>query len=190
MSKRRKKSRPQIVPINPKKYIREHARKLPIYQCLIRDDWETELFSPVIITRQKPNGNFIFCSYVVDLQCLGVKDVNFDHNMGKYDYDDMLAHYSMSMGLRLVEIDPRLCFNIIYAAVEFAEDCGFQPHKDFAVGKYLLDDVDEIEYMEIPVGKDGKPFFVAGPYDNSARIFATLKRTVGEGNFDYLMPFE
>lgn len=184
--KRNKKASPQIIPMKPEKYIKEHARKSPVYQCLIADNWVEEMFSPIIVSRQKPNGHFILGSYIVDLQCLGVKNANYEHDLGREEYQEQLEMYARGMGNNFVQIDPNLCFNIIYAAVEFAEDCGFQPHRDFSVAKYILDDVDALEYVEVPVGKGGKPFFVAGPYDNVDRILATLKRHVGEGNFDYL----
>ncbi len=41
-------------------------------------------------------------------------------------------------------------------------------------------------------GKDGKPFYVSGPYDDERKIsfvINTLTRTCGEGNFDYLVGF-
>ena len=38
-------------------------------------------------------------------------------------------------------------------------------------------------------GKDGKPFYVAGPYDDerkSASVLSRLKRTIGDGNYDFI----
>ena len=184
--KRNKKGSPQIIPLKPEKYIREHARKSPIYQCLIDKEWEKESFSPIIVSRQKPNGNFIFGAYIVDLKCLGVKNAGYDHDLGLAEYNEQVERYGGIMDTNFVEIDPNLCFNIIYAAVEFAEDCGFKPHKDFSVCKYILDDVEAIEYVDVPVGKDGKPFFISGPFDNVPKILATLRKHVGEGNFDFI----
>jgi hypothetical protein len=37
-------------------------------------------------------------------------------------------------------------------------------------------------------GKDGKPFFFAGPYDDVERIRRTLDRKVGPGNYYHLVP--
>jgi len=34
------------------------------------------------------------------------------------------------------------------------------------------------------IGKDGKPLYVFGPYDNPRSVIRTLKRTVGRGNFE------
>lgn len=39
-------------------------------------------------------------------------------------------------------------------------------------------------------GPEGKPAFFAGPYDNVARVIATLKRTVGPDGYHFMMPLE
>ena len=40
---------------------------------------------------------------------------------------------------------------------------------------------------KVKFGKDGKPLFISGPYDNAEAIVRQLARTAGEGNFDYVM---
>lgn len=189
---RKKKSKsPQQVKLKPENYIRKVGRKLPVHECLIDENWKKEGFSPVIISRKRANGNMIACTYLVDLYCLGVKETMFIHDIDPYSYEENIKQMGESMGLSFVKIDPMLAFNIIYGAVEYAEDLGFDPHKDFTkTTEYLLDEVSTIEYMEIEFGKDGKPFFVAGPYDNSEQIYATLKKNVGEGNFEFIAHFD
>jgi hypothetical protein len=45
------------------------------------------------------------------------------------------------------------------------------------------------EKEQITFGKDGKPFFVAGPDDNVGRIMRQLEKTAGPGNFHFLAGF-
>lgn len=55
--------------------------------------------------------------------------------------------------------------------------------------RYLLNGADP-SACPTPVptgGPEGKPLFVAGPYDDPRRIIDHLMRTVGEGNFHYLV---
>ena len=40
----------------------------------------------------------------------------------------------------------------------------------------------------IPLGKEGKPFFIAGPYDNVERIMSKLMRKLGPDGFTYIYP--
>jgi hypothetical protein len=41
---------------------------------------------------------------------------------------------------------------------------------------------------QVAFGKDGQPFFVAGPHDNADAIMRPLLRFAGEGHFHYVMP--
>ena len=38
----------------------------------------------------------------------------------------------------------------------------------------------------ITFGKDGKPLYISGPYDDPRPVIRTLERTVGRGNFEFL----
>jgi hypothetical protein len=39
----------------------------------------------------------------------------------------------------------------------------------------------------IRFGRDGKPFFVQGPHDDADAVLQTLERSVGRGNFTFLV---
>lgn len=180
---RKKKPARQFQKIKPENYIKQHARKVPIYECLVQEGWKEEQFTMTVVSRKKQNGNYVVGTYIVDMQCLGVKDTGYFADMDDFEYGEYKTHMEESLQFTLEKIDPTLCFNIIYGAIEFAEDCGFQPHKDFAITEYILEDVTTIDYIEVPLGVDGKPSYVAGPYDNADKILATLIKTKGEGNF-------
>ncbi len=80
---------------------------------------------------------------------------------------------------------------MIYASIEYAAQFGFEPQKDFALSQYLLVPRGELEEpYQLTFGKDGKPFFIAGPYDNVARILKQLEKTAGPGNYDFLAPID
>ena len=38
----------------------------------------------------------------------------------------------------------------------------------------------------ITFGKDGKPLYISGPYDDPRPVIRTLERTAGRGNFEFL----
>ena len=39
---------------------------------------------------------------------------------------------------------------------------------------------------DVTFGCDGKPTYIQGPHDNAVNVIQTLRRSVGDGNFDYL----
>jgi len=184
-----KKQNPQI--LSPENYIRQRARSLPIFKCLVNEGWEEGGLSQVTIARSHINGNITYCSYLVDLHCLGVKDTFYDFNITEEQFDEMRDR--MSQGYDLVEIDYVLAHNIIHAGWEFGEEIGFKPHKDFlSITQYMLEeDNDEIPLIEIACGdSDGKPIYVQSPFDDEAsvrRIIAKLEKNVGRGNYRFVM---
>lgn len=84
-----------------------------------------------------------------------------------------------------LKTDPDLVFNIIYGGIEYAEDLGFSSHKDFKVSEYLLPDVEDVPYIDVEFGRNGRPFFITDPRDNVGKIINTLNKTVGEGNYGF-----
>ena len=35
-------------------------------------------------------------------------------------------------------------------------------------------------------GRDGKPMYISGPYDDGERIIRKLRRGLGDGNYDFV----
>jgi hypothetical protein len=170
--------------LSPENYIRQKARNLPLYKCLINVDWKTNGMASVSVARRHANGNITAGLFLVDLNCLGVKDAMYLFNIPE---DEFMGNISGGGHVDLETISYELAHNIIFAAIEFANEYGFKPHKDFAIAQYILEeDTEEIELIEIKCGKDGKPFYVQGPGENEQqadRIIAQLKHSAGEGNY-------
>src|SRR5881275_910337 len=68
--------------------------------------------------------------------------------------------------------------------VQNARELGFEPHPDFAGCAGHLGPWDGSS--DITFGRDGNPMYIQGPYDDAALIVRTLRRSVGDGNFDFL----
>lgn len=157
MSKKKKQGG-QPVQLSPEKYILTRARTLPIYKCLITKDWETSGMASIIVMRKHVNNHVTAGFYLVDLLALGVKDTHFQFNVTEEYINDIL---DKSIDIR-DEADYVLVHNIIYGAVSFAEDFNKEPHKDFDITQFILEeDTDDIALMDIPFGIDGKPAFIS-----------------------------
>src|SRR5699024_9745334 len=101
------------------------------------------------------------------LKCLGIKEVDYQFNESELDFEELCQN--MKDRANLIPCKYELAHNIIYEGLNFAQDYGFQPHKDWEVGKYILKEDDEdVPYLDIPVGENGKPFYTVGPNDDMA----------------------
>ena len=175
--------------LSPENYIRKKARTLPIFECLVKSEWEETKMTPVLVARSHSNGNITVCSYLVDLMCLGVKDTMFLFNVPIHTYEEFKE--KMTGGIELVEVDYTLAHNIVFAGIEFAEEFGFKPHKDYeSITKFMLEeDTEDIELLEIECGRNGKPFYMQGPFEDvskTQKIIAQLEKTAGKGNYEFV----
>jgi hypothetical protein len=181
-----------IAPSTPQAIIRR-ARSYPLYECLISDNWNKHDdigLVQVLLARQQPDGDICFGVYLIDKFCLGLKNTFAEANFPRSRYQNEIRKTIFS------EQKPEKCpielaHQMIYQAIDYAAQFGFEPQKDFALSQYLLLPRGELEEpYDLTFGKDGKPFFVAGPRDNVDRIMRQLEKTAGPGNYHYLLPID
>jgi hypothetical protein len=171
--------------ISPKKYIVQKARSFPFHEALVQESYyKGEGIGTIMVSRKEPSGKLTVAILLVDTFCIGIKSATYKCHLHLEDYQLLKEQAFGPYGYRPVDIT--FVHNLVYGALDFAEDNGFKPDKDFAVAEYVLDPeqvddgIDEIEF-----GREGKPFFIPGPYDDVPRTLKTLERNVGEGNFDF-----
>ncbi|MCT7988139.1 DNA-binding response regulator [Laspinema olomoucense] len=152
------------------------------------DDLETTSdpgMAIVTVTRSPGLNRFIVCTYLVDYWCLGVKDASGPRKYNRSEYQKIASLYYDSFIGGSEKISLTQAQAIVWGAIEYAEKLGFKPHRDFEQAKEQLGEWNGEPKLEF--GKDGKPFYTSGPYDNSASIISTLNKSVGEGNYHYMM---
>jgi hypothetical protein len=172
--------------LSPEKYIASKGRSLPYHESLINDDWKESGIASIILSKKMPSGKLITGIYIVDIYCLGLKNTLYKFALDLSGYKELIE--DIGGNYKLTECSLADAHNIIYGAIDFAEASGFKPQKDFRVTEYLLDpDLIDDGIDRLEFGKDGKPFYCAGPYDDVAGIMQTLKRNVGKENFDYVI---
>ena len=170
---------------NPTRIIRQ-ARKYPIEVSWVQRGWQESGLAAILVARRQPDAVLLYGNYLVDYYCLGVKDTFCNANVPSGRFHNELVP-RVFMGESPLEISPALAHEIIYGAIEYAAQFEFRPHRDFMRSQYVLDPPDAHPRTgTVEFGKDGKPFYVAGPRDNATAIVNQLDRTAGEGNFDYV----
>lgn len=160
----------------------------PVLGCYINKRWRgSQHLAQIVFARGPCHGYVGIAVLLVDLQCLGVKNAF----VRRTDTEGLLEMMErMESAESMTEADPGLAVKVIEQAVAYAESYGFEPPASFANAKKIIGDVDTSGCdIEIPCGgKDGKPFYVAGPRDDIAAILHHLEERCGPDGFEFISP--
>jgi hypothetical protein len=170
----------------------EESAAAPLLHCSRGSRlWETGI-GHVVVSRQMANGNVAFAAFLVDVYCLGVKDA-FWAVTPRATYERKL-YDKLAQQEELVRLTPECARKLVEGAVGYALDLGFSPHPDYRAAKLIFGDISAEDCLErFSYGKDGKPFFVAGPYDDRIRceqILRTLEKRCGPDGYHFFVPVE
>ncbi len=162
----------------------------PIVDCLISSHWDTPgNLVQVLIARETAGGKLVAGVALVDLGCLGAKN-GFARRYGSYSRFQVELLSPIMATDEMIRADIDLAAKIVREGIAYARSLGFEPHRDLAQFEPLLAGADPDAAPEtVPLGVDGKPFYVNGPHDNVRHIINTLERTVGSGNYEYIVGF-
>lgn len=138
-----------------------------------------------LVARRDRPGRVSVCGYLVDTWCLGVKNALGPRLMNDRRLPEFRESFFAAFDADPVQAPIELVRHLVWGTVEYAHELGFEPHHD------LWAAAGHIEPLQGPsairFGKDGKPFYVEGPYDDAARNLRTLERLVGKDNFSFEM---
>ena len=174
--------------MSPNKYIKDVARTLPVGKCYITPGWRDSGMGMLTVTRRRPSGNIVAGVYLLDMLCLGVKDTFFRHNLDTEEFEELL--YAIYHHKEPEEISYNDAHNLIYGAIEFAEEAGVEPHPDFDLTEYILsEDTDDIPLREFEYGREGKHVLVIGPGGDERRYVNSIAERLGD-SFEFIAPEE
>lgn len=149
------------------------------------DDTAAGGLANVLIIRQERASRVTACGFLVDVYCLGVKNAAGPVPMGSGAVQEFSGKYFSAFDDPPVSVPLELAQAVVHGAVTYARALGFEPHPDFDAA---------VPYLGMPAGpspirfgRDGKPFYVSGPYDKPQAVIQTLEATVGAGNYHYMV---
>jgi hypothetical protein len=164
------------------------AAKGPIVHCLMPTNLFEAGIGNLLVARRLPSGMLGCAWFLVDVFCLGVKDI-FYREVSEAELRSRLE--ALSETQEFVEVEPSRARRLIRDAAAYAAGLGLPAAKDTPVIEAIFGDVDANACTEsFTFGKDGKPFYVSGPYDTPARVRTigqTLEKSRGTGNWDYMV---
>lgn len=161
------------------------AADAPIQHCLLSESIFDLGIGTLVLTRGASPYHVVLSSFLLDVFCLGIKDVMFQ----PVD-EDMLALYleTTDRGSPLVAVDPGYARKLLRDLAAWSRSIGFVPYHDFAAVERIFGDVSaDASDAAFQFGRDGKPVYIPGPTESASAIrrrIGQLERHLGAGGFD------
>lgn len=168
------------------------ASRWPVVQARVSATLWTQGIGYAVLVRRGPGGLTAMGLFLLDVYCLGVKDV-VARVAPDYAISASLARMSDN-GCRWIDVSPEHVRKLVEGTMGYALSLGLAPHRDCAAALSIFGDLESSKCAtEFTFGFEGQPHFIAGPYDRQARIVEvinTLRRTCGPDGFHYTVPIE
>lgn len=149
----------------------------------------------VLVAREHRRGTKVTaCGYLVDVYCLGVKDALGPVVLSRDELQLFVREYFRAfndvddLDAPAVGAPVELAVEIVLGAVDYAAGLGFAPHPDFAATVGHLGKGRPTGAIRF--GRNGRPYFVQGPYDDGTRIMNTLAAAVEPDGFHFVSEIE
>jgi hypothetical protein len=165
------------------------AAAAPVLHCLLTESLHETGIGTLVLARGSALGQATAAGFLLDVFCLGVKDVMFRAMERR-----QLATYLDMLGAAtpLLPVDPGYARKLLRDLVLWSGSLGFQPHPDFATVERLFGDVDpQACETAFEFGHGGKPLYVPGPSESPLLIrhrMDQLSGQLGSEGFDYIVP--
>lgn len=200
------KLRPSVVADLVRKLAAERAATDPdpaLVECWINAGWSTALtitghpewrdpgahdttgglVSVLVARRRRHRHTASICVYLLDVYCLGVKNAIGPDNIDDQTLRRFSARIFSGYDAPPAPAPIELARDLVLGAHDYAHRLGFEPHPDFQQARAHLGPW--TGPSAITFGRDGKPTYIEGPYDNADHALRTLRRAVGRNGFHH-----
>lgn len=126
------------------------------------------------------------CGYLLDVYCLGVKSTLGPRPVRRSALEEFRRAFFSGFTTDAFSAPLELAQHLVHGAAAYAAGLGFDPDPDFAVTADYLGPA-PAGPCPITFGRDGMPFYVSGPYDDTRSVVNTLEGAVGPGNYHYMV---
>ncbi|HSV67975.1 MAG TPA: hypothetical protein VLJ59_19045 [Mycobacteriales bacterium] len=141
----------------------------------------------LVVARDTGRSRVRVCGYLVDVYCLGVKNTIGPRVMDQHGLAEFARTFFSMYPAQPLAVPVELARHLVFGAVEYARTLGFEPARGSDFDKTRNHLGQWTGPSAITFGKDGKPLYIQGPHDNPNRVMRTLERSIGAGNYDYLI---
>ena len=162
------------------------AAGMPIQHCFLTESLFDIGMGNLVVARGATPHHLAFSSFLIDVFCLGIKDVTFESMEGEvFDlYLDV-----MDAASPMAPADPSYARKLLCDLAAWSRSIGFAPHRDFAAVEPVFGDVNaNASGAVFRFGRDGRPVYIPGPNDAASvvqRRIEHLKRHLGDDGFSF-----
>jgi hypothetical protein len=162
------------------------ACQAPIRYCLLTRSLFEGGMGTLILARGATPHHLAFGAFLLDVFCLGIKDVTF----ALLESDEFDRYVDVTdAGSPLASVDPSDARKLLRDLASWSQSIGFPPHRDFAPVERLFGDVSaDASEVDFQFGSDGKPLYIPGPFDSATLIrrrIEQLQKHLGSEGFEF-----
>jgi len=162
------------------------AAHAPIQHCFLTESVFDIGMGTLVLARGATPHQIALSSFLIDVFCLGIKDVMFESVEREVFEMYMDATDARSP---VVSVDPSYARKLLRDLAAWSQSIGFAPHRDFAAVERMFGDVsaDASDAM-FRFGRDGKPVYIPGPNDTVPLIqrrIEQLQKYLGDDGFGF-----
>jgi len=152
------------------------AANAPIADVYIPEGLFDEGLGSVWFSRRLEDGRYALSVFLVDAFCLGVKSTMYAI-LEPEKYRVHLENFLHISEEAFVPCEPAYLRKLVETAVAYARGLGLDPHVDYKFAKLIFGDVNAADSdAHFSFGRDGNPYYVAGPGDSPAEQRRVIKQ--------------
>lgn len=139
--------------------------RFPLDVCIMGVDPQEMGLTAVVIARKVAEDHYVAAFYLLDIWCLGLKQVEFKKNMSRAQVEFLIAGVVHSFGA-YDEIAYEHARGVILGSIDYARTFGFEPHPDWSYAQHFVEPK-RAYTSPFAFGVNGKPLYMQGPYDEN-----------------------
>lgn len=162
----------------------------PILHCKMHESLFEDGIGTLIVVRGAP-GETVLCGFLLDVFCLGIKDVEV-RSVTMSEVDLFLDVHEEAAPMKSVE--PAYARKLLHDLASWAEAIGFSPSRDYAVAVRVFGDSNpDACNAAFSFGHNGKPRYMPGPSETPSdvrRRVERLQQRLGRDGFELVLDEE
>jgi hypothetical protein len=162
------------------------AAHAPIQHCFLTEAVFEFGMGTLVLARGVTPHHVALSSFLIDVFCLGIKDVMFESV--EREFFEMYME-ATDAGSPVVSVAPSYARKLLRDLAAWSQSIGFAPHRDFAAVERMFGEVSaDASDAVFRFGRDGKPVYIPGPNETAPLIrrrIEQLQKHLGDDGFGF-----